>query len=407
MAEPEEGQTPETEIIRPKRSILKDPVTVVGILLAVIGIAAYYFFFILRAPVPGKGELARFSAVEGDVKVKPTGKEAWTPATTSTKLHTGDVIQTSPRAGAEITFVATNNVVRIRPDSVVLMGDPAGTGASKAAWKVESGKVNFEVQQQTEISSPNVRTVAMVGAEGNIDITEAGDTGIRIFKGTAQVQTSQGDRLTLKENEGLKVDKAGKAGKTLALPGVPLAVAPPASAELPYTKPPGATAKLTWSPVPGSESYRVAMDYNVTQANLLLSAALDAPGLTETNHELKGLDPGKYFWRVAGVNKEGFEGAFSRVSAFAVIKPPEATPTPVADDGPALSMDPVAVLESVLQVRGRTKPGTTVTVDGLPVKVQSDGSFNEFVKRSARTEVVVTATGPDGTVTEQKLPVAR
>jgi hypothetical protein len=351
------------------------------------------------------GELARFTAVEGDVKVKPTGKEAWTPATTAVKLHKGDVIQTSPRAGAEITFVATNNVVRIRPDSVVLIGDTVS--ASKAAWKVESGKVNFEVQQQTEISSPNVRTVAMVGAEGNIDITEGGDTGIRIFRGTAQVQTSQGDRLTLKENEGLRVDKSGKAGKTLALPGAPVAVAPPAQAELPYTKPPGATAKLAWNAVPGTESYRVAMDYNVTQANLLLSAALDAPGLTDNSHELKGLDPGKYFWRVAGVNKEGFEGAYSRVTSFSVVKPAEPSPTPTPDEGPALSVDPVAVLDSALQVRGRTKPGTTVTVDGLPVKVQADGSFNEFVKRSARTEVVITATGPDGTVTEQKLPVAR
>ena len=77
--------------------------------------------------------------------------------------------------------------------------------------------------------------------------------------------------------------------------------------------------------MPGVETYRVAMDYNVTQANLLLSAALDAPGLTEPNHDLVGLDPGKYFWRVAGVNKEGFEGAFSRVSSFSVVKP---EPTP-------------------------------------------------------------------------------
>src|SRR4029453_16306484 len=146
----------------------------------------------------------------------------------------------------------------------------------------------------------------MVGSEGNSDITEGGGTGIRIFKGTAQVQTSQGDQLTLKENEGLKVDRSGKAGRTLALPGAPTAMAPPAQAQLPYAKPPGATTKLTWNSVPGVETYRVAMDYNVTQANLLLSAALDAPGLKDTNHELRGLDPGKYFWRVAGVNKEGF-----------------------------------------------------------------------------------------------------
>jgi hypothetical protein len=404
MAEPRAGETPGTEI-PPKRSILKDPFTAGGILLALIGVAAYYFFFVIRAPVPGAGELARFSAIEGDVRVKPSGKEAWTPAKTASSLFPRDVIQTSPRAGAEITFVATNNVVRIRPDSVVLMGD--GAGSSKAAWKVESGKVNFEVQQQTEISSPNIRTVAMVGAEGNIDITEGGDTGIRIFKGTAQVQTSQGDQLTLKENEGLRVDKSGKAGRTLALPDAPQTVAPLAQAELPYAKPPGVTANLAWNSVPGVDTYRVAMDYNVAQANLLLSAALDAPGLKDTKHQLNGLDPGKYFWRVAGVNKEGFEGAYSRVSSFSVVKPVEPVATPTPEEGPALSVDPVAVLDAVLQVRGRTKPCAVVTVDGLPVKVQADGSFNEFVKRSARTEVVVTATGADGTVTEKKLPLSR
>jgi hypothetical protein len=290
---------------------------------------------------------------------------------------------------------------------VVLLGEPAGSaGGSKAAWKVESGRVNFEVAQQTEISSPNVRTVAMVGSEGNIDINEGGDTGIRIFKGQAQVQTSQGDKLTLGENEGLRVDKAGHAGTKLALPGAPSAVAPPAQATLPYTKPPAATTTLTWHGVSGGDTYRVSMDYNVNQANLLLSAALDAPGLKETAHELQGLDPGKYFWRVAAVNREGFEGAFSKVSSFSVVKP-VATPTPSAEEGPALSMDPVDALEGALQVRGRTKPGATVTVDGISVKVQADGSFSEFVKRSARTELVVKATSPDGQVTEQKLNVAR
>src|SRR5262249_41753102 len=178
MAEPEgTGEATDTEIVRPGRSIFKDPATVAGLLLAVIGIGAYYFFFVLKKPVPGGGELARFTAVEGEVKVKGSKKESWVPATPAVKLYTGDVIQTAPRAGAGITFQATNNLVRIRPDSVVLIGEPAGPAAgSKAAWKVESGRVNFEVSQQTEISSPNVRTVAMVGSEGNIDIGEGGDT---------------------------------------------------------------------------------------------------------------------------------------------------------------------------------------------------------------------------------------
>jgi hypothetical protein len=148
------------------------------------------------------------------------------------------------------------------------------------------------------------------------------------------------------------------------------------------------------------------MDYNVTQANLLLSAALDAPGLTSTSHELAGLDPGKYFWRVAGVNREGFEGAYSVLSSFSVVPVAEPVATPTPEEGPALSVDPLAVLDAVVQVRGRTKPGASVAVDGRPVKVLPDGSFNEFVRRSGRAEVVVTATAADGTVTEQKLAVS-
>ena len=53
------------------------------------------------------------------------------------------------------------------------------------------------------------------------------------------------------------------------------------------------------------------MDYNVTQANLLLSAALDEPAVAGTSHDLKGLSLGRYFWRVSAVNKDGLEGAFS------------------------------------------------------------------------------------------------
>ena len=95
--------------------------------------------------------------------------------------------------------------------------------------------------------------------------------------------------------------------------------------------PPEASAKLSWNAVKNGVTYRVAMDYNVTQANLLLSAALDEPGIASTSHDIKGLNVGRYFWRVSAVNKDGLEGAFSRVSFFAVVEPE--TPQPAPDAG--------------------------------------------------------------------------
>src|SRR5262249_84079 len=144
----------------------------------------------------------------------------------------------------------------------------------------------------------------------------------------------------------------GQAGPKIELPPPPGLVAPPGKAELPYVAPPTATAHLTWGEVKGATTYRVAMDYNVVQADLLLSAALDMPAISKPNQAPQNLGPGGYFGRVAGVRREGLEGDFSKVSSFSVIKPAEPAPSPT-DTAPKLSMDTPDVLANVVQVRGR------------------------------------------------------
>jgi hypothetical protein len=268
--------------------------------------------------------------------------------------------------------------------------------------------VNFSVgEQATEIVTPTVRTTAMKEASGNIDVSDAGDTGVKIFRGQAQLQTKQGQRITLNENQAVQVDAKGKAGARLDLPPPPTLVAPAGRAQLPFVAPPEATATLSWKDVRNASTYRVAMDYNVTQANLLLSAALDEQGIRGTSHDLKGLNVGRYFWRVAAVNKDGLEGAFSRVSYFAVVEPvqPAVAATPAASP-PALALAAVEEVEpGVVHVHGRTDPGAKVTVDGHAVSVLPDGSFSEYVRRPERGELVVRTTGQDGKVSEQTRPV--
>jgi hypothetical protein len=281
--------------------------------------------------------------------------------------------------------------------------------SSTAAWRVQSGRVNFSTgDEATEIVTPTVRTTAQQNASGNIDVTDAGDTGVKIFRGQAEVETTQGQKITLSENQAVQVDAAGKAGSTVDLPPPPTLIAPPSRSRLTFVAPPEASAKLSWNPVKNGVTYRVAMDYNVTQANLLLSAALDESGLTTTSHDIKGLNLGRYFWRVSAVNKDGLEGASSRVSFFAVVEPevtqPAPTPTP-GEKPPLLVLQ--AVAPGIVHVGGRTDPGATVTVDGNAVKVLADGSFSEYVRRSAPGELVVRTTGTDGQFTEQSRAISK
>jgi hypothetical protein len=409
-----EPVAPDTEILAatavarpPRKPFYKDPLSIIGWGIALASIVAYWYFFV-RKPVPKPGQqIARITGIEGKVKVKPNAKEAWGNARLADQLHVGDVVQTETRAGAQISF-NSGSVVAVRPDSVVYIGGSAE--ASTAAWRVQSGRVNFSVgDETTEIVTPTVRTTALQNASGNIDVTEAGETGVKIFRGQAELETTQGQKITLNENQAVQVDAAGKAGATLDLPAPPVLIAPASKAKLPLVAPPEASARLSWSAVKNGVTYRVAMDYNVTQANLLLSAALDEPGIATTSHDLKNLNLGRYFWRVSAVNKAGLEGAFSRVSFFAVVPPETPLPTPTPGVKP-----PVLVLQAldevapgVVHVGGRTDPGATVMVDGTAVKVLPDGSFSEYVRRSGPGEVVIRATGADGQFAEQAHAVSK
>ncbi len=367
---------------------------------------ATYFLLFLKPPRPkGAVAVARLVTIEGNVRVRSVEQAGWAKGEPSQDLKTGDVVQTDPRSGAEIGFF-TGNVVRVRPDSVVLISEGEAAVAEEAtAWHVESGQVNFELKKDTDIVTAAARTRASANSTGNINVTEGGVTGVKIFRGSAQVVTKQGETVNLGDNQAVVVDRGGKAGARIELPPTPTPVAPPNRTELRYVPPPQATTKLEWEAVRDADTYRVAMDYNVHQADLLLSAALDQPGIAATAHDLQGLDPGTYFWRVAGVNKEGLEGDFSKVSLFSVVRPPPPEPSP--GDAPSLAVEATAVLEGIVQVKGRTEPGVSVTVDGHVVKVLPDGSFSEFLKGNGRESVVVRATSRSGRFTEERTTVSR
>ena len=370
-----------------------------GLLIALAAIAVYFVYFVRTAPPPAAAEVARLTAVEGRVRVKPGGAADWRQGEPATALKTGDLVQTDPRSGAEVTFF-TGNVVKVRPDSVVLISaGEAAVAEDATAWHIQSGQVSFELKRDMDIVTSTARTRASANSSGNVDVSDEGVTGVKIFRGSAQVATRQGDTVVLADNQAVVVDKQGKAGPRIELPPAPRLVAPPGKAELPYVPAPGATTKLEWEPVRGAQTYRVAMDYNVQRAELLLSAALDEPHIPDTAHQLQALDPGSYFWRVAGVSQEGVEGDFSRISSFSVVERRSTM------DPPRLVVEATAVLDGVLLVSGRTDPGASVSVDGIEVTVLPDGSFGEHLRTTRTGSLVVRATGPDGQFTEREAAV--
>jgi hypothetical protein len=383
--------------------------TLGGILLA--GGLVYVYFF--REPPPARPPdpappavtTARFTTIEGSVRVKPVGEFQWTPADRSMFLKKSDLVRTGPGSAAEITFF-DGTVVHVRPDSLITIEETSedpSTKRRRVAWHITSGEVNFQTVRKnmpdssTEISTPTVRTTTGEPSEGSIIVAQSGDSDVRLYSGTTEVQTKTGQKIHLSASEALKVDETGRAAPKVSLPPVPALLAPPHQTEVSYVNPAQATTLLVWKPVPGAASYHLMLDYSAYFNRPLV----DRAGIKDSSVELRGLDTGKYYWRVAAVDTTGVEGPYSDFARFTVSRPQGVGPG--SGPPPMLTLQqPLDVRANILQVKGRTEPGATLTVNGQRVDVASDGTFNEFVTldKPGKQTVLIRSMGLNGGVRE-------
>ena len=385
---------------------------VVGLVLAIV--AAVVVAMRGNRPEPPKPvavatvTTARFTRIDGSVKVKAVGTFEWITADNRMVLKKNDLVRTGAGSAAEITFF-DGTVVHVRPDSLITIEDTSEDFATKkrrVAWHISSGEVNFQTGRRnvpgsaTEISTPTLRTTAGELTDGGIKVDQSGDSDVKVYRGSTQVETKTGEKLTLGASEALKVDAAGKAGPKQVLLDAPVLQAPPHQTEISYPDPSRATTLLAWKPVVGAISYHVMVDYSPYFNRPLVDQVRK-----DSSVELRGLETGKFYWRVAALDRDGVEGAFSAFARFTVVRKEGAGGA--GGTPPPLVIEALDVRANILQIKGRTEPGATVTVNDQRVDVQGDGSFNEFIQldKGGRQLVVVRSTSINGGVNEQKRPI--
>jgi hypothetical protein len=386
--------------------------------IVLVGGGVGYYFWPRQAPgatlveaPPATVTTARFTTLEGNVKVKAVTTFEWVNADRAMVLRKSDLVRTGPGSAAEITFF-DGTVVHVRPDSLITIEETSedpSTKRRKVAWHISSGEVQFNAPRpgaggsEREISTPTLRTTTREAAAGGVAVQESGESNIKLYSGTAKIETKTGETLQLEANTQVKVDAAGKAAPAHSLPPVPALLAPQHQTEITYQDPARATTLLVWKPVPGAAGFHVMLDYNAYFNRPLV----DRSGITESSVEVRGLDVGKYYWRVAAVDKDGVEGSFSDFARFTVSRPPGGARG--TGDPPPILIESIEVRQNILQVRGRTEPGATLTVNGQRVDVAADGGFNEFIQlpaeKAGRQIVAFRAVGINGGVAQTQRSV--
>ena len=118
---------------------------------------------------------ARFTTIEGNVKVKTVGTFEWVNADRSMVLRKSDLVRTGPGAAAEITFF-DGTVVHVRPDSLITIEETLGGPADQAApgglahllgrGAVQRRRGRNAPGAEREISTPTVRTTTREDGRG-------------------------------------------------------------------------------------------------------------------------------------------------------------------------------------------------------------------------------------------------
>ena len=348
---------------------------------------------------------ARFLSIDGSVEVKRASTLEWLPATRAMVLQQNDLVRTRSGGTAEIRF-ADGTLFNVRPDSLITIEESTQNPVSRqqrVALSIQSGQANFttatrSVLGTTTISTPTLRTTVQRETAGSMEVADSGATGLRIFRGAGEAQTKSGQRINLASNEGVRVDAGGAAGPKTALPVVPQLTAPPNQTEFSFPELAQGITLLLWNAVPGAASYRVMVDYSASFARPLD----DRQRQGATQMELRGLDAGSYYWKVAAIDAKGVEGGFSELWRFTLSK------AAAGNAPPPLSVDVLELKGNVLHVRGRTEPGASLVLNGERLEVQADGTFNQFLTfdGSSGSSVLLRSTGAKGGVAELRRRVA-
>lgn len=375
----------------------------------ILGLGYYILNSSAPAPAPSteapKDVAARFDTIQGNVKTRGVGGLEWAAAETKVPLRKSDLVRTYPSSSAEIKFFDETRVT-VRPDSLITIEETSkgpNSTSGKVAWKVSSGEINYETSQRgtgsTEAVTPTFRLAIDGNSAGTMRVSESGLTAVAQLAGSANLETKTGEKIRLGANEGIQVDANGKAGAKQVLPDKPALSAPANGATLSLAE--GTPVVFMWSATRAAAKYRVQLESRVVGGR---EVVFDRDTVRATSLSVPGLAAGEYAFRVAAQTQDGVQGRFSDTIGFKLERARvTAPPVTVTKAIPKLVIDVFEARSNVVRLVGKTEPGATLTVNGDPMTVQPDGSFQEFVtlaRKQGEQRVIIRAVSTTGGVAE-------
>ncbi len=344
---------------------------------------------------------AKFTNIDGTVRVKKGNSNSWVTADYSVPLEKGDVVQTSSEGMAKVVFADGTNYT-IKQDSLIVIEENSTNDAqqTQVAVQVTTGTVDLTTATYTQGSKSQVSVAgataslapdssAMVHNDPRADQHE-----ILVKKGSGEV-TRNGEVVRLTDFEKVSFQGDSKQMDKVKETGPPTLISPANMMPIFVSGGEVLPVEFTWTPMPNTRAYRMRISRNP-----YFSSSIFDKKVQGTVTRVPGLGEGAYYWMVQSIGLNNRESVESERNRFTLI------PKGSGEIAMLLEVEAFTQHGHVIEVKGKTEPSARVMVNGAEVPVISgDGTFRYFTPPLPNGESVITVTAQNakgGVRTQQK-----
>ncbi len=338
---------------------------------------------------------ARFTNLDGGVRVRKANQVQWTPAELSMALDAGDMIQTGAGGVARIAF-ADGTLYVVKPETLIVIEEYVVRGDQSAinmAIQVTSGVVDLSTSRLTGESR-----ILFADAEARIDqesralVTSDPETNthrITMTRGGANLRRG-GEQVELTEYTQASFGGPDSPIVTEKIVAPPILLTPTDMAPVVTAGSAATDVDFAWAEMPDVSSYRLRVS-----SSPLFSDTVYIRRIRSNTVQVPSLPEGDYYWTVASIDTQRGESQPSEAYQFSVIRQ--------ENEGEILLMVERYIQHGkVIEIVGRTEPGATVLVNNQPVfTVGEDGTFQHFTSPLPNTgpnRITITAQNREGKI---------
>jgi hypothetical protein len=231
-----------------------------------------------------------------------------------------------------------------------------------ATGHFEAPGSSSQVSFADAVASLNEESRAMVRNDPDKNVHEITmDSGqAQVTRGATSIQLGQYEQVSFtKEQAGLVRTKVIAPPTLLTPPNMELLqVQDPKSTELTFS----------WTEVPGAESYHLQISPTVMLSNFIVDKKVTG----KASVQVSGLEEGIYYWMVSSIDAKGVESQPCQANRLNLLHQ-------AVGNQAYLEITKIIQHGRVIEVQGKTEPGTTVIINNEQVfSISPDGTFRGF-----------------------------